>query len=198
MAFTFTVMFGIPVKMRSSNVFLRGTIYFTCLLSKYAVPKKSLTVGHLPREISRPTKYLLNRGATIVAKLTATHYKKSPLFQWGDLEIPCEVTVSMPGSIKGHMLLQCYQNMVEELYCQPKEEVIMGSFIDKNVRDIEPVRAKKRRPLKRQKNRKDAKIFETFFKRGIQWNLYKADTIRSKKKCPLYWDVRFIECFPDT
>ena len=32
----------------------------------------------------------------------------------------------------------------------------------------------------------------------IKWNLYKADTIRSKKKCPLYGDVRFIECFPKT
>ena len=29
-AFTFTVMFGIPVKIRSSNVFLRGTIFLTC------------------------------------------------------------------------------------------------------------------------------------------------------------------------
>ena len=34
--------------------------------------------------------------------------------------------------------------------------------------------------------------------RKIQWNLYKADTIRSKKKCPLYGDVRFIEFFPKT
>ena len=32
----------------------------------------------------------------------------------------------------------------------------------------------------------------------VQWNLYKADTIRSKKECPLYGDVRFIECFPKT
>ena len=39
----------------------------------------------------------------------------------------------MPGSIKGHMLLQCYQNMVDELYCQPKEEVIMVSFIEKKI-----------------------------------------------------------------
>ena len=32
----------------------------------------------------------------------------------------------------------------------------------------------------------------------VQWNLYKAGTIRSEKKCPLYEDVRFIECFPKT
>ena len=83
------------------------------------------TVGHLPREIYRPTKYLLDRGATVVAKLTATHYRRSPLFQ-GGLEIPCEITVSMPGSIKGHMLLQHYQDIVDELFCQPKDEIIMG------------------------------------------------------------------------
>ena len=125
----------------------------------------SLTVGHLPREISRPTKYLLDRGATILAKLTVTHYRKSPLFQ-GGLEIPCEATVSMSGSIKGHMLLQHYQNMVDELYCQPKEEVIMGSFVEKNVGDTEQVRAKKRKTVK--KACKDAKIFETFFKREVE------------------------------
>ena len=32
----------------------------------------------------------------------------------------------------------------------------------------------------------------------MQWNLYKADTIRSKKKFPLYGDIRFIEYFPKT
>ena len=74
----------------------------------------------------------------------------------------------MPGSIKGHMLLQRYQNMVDELYCQPKEEVIMGSFIEKNVGNIGPVRAKRGRPLKKQKARKDAKIFKTFIKRDIE------------------------------
>lgn len=106
------------------------------------------TVGHLPREISRPTKYLLDRGATVVAKLTATHYRRSPLFQ-GGLEIACEITVSMPGSIKGHMLLRRYQDMVDELYCQPKNEVIMGSFLENNVGRTEPARAKKRKCVKK-------------------------------------------------
>ena len=31
------------------------------------------------------------------------------------------------------MLIQKYKSMVEELYCQPKQEVIMGSFLKKNV-----------------------------------------------------------------
>ena len=86
-----------------------------------------LTVVHLPREISSPTKYLLDKGATIVAKLTSTHH-----FLKEVLKFP-EVKASMPGSIKVHMLLQCYQNMVDELYCQPKEEVVMVSFIEKKI-----------------------------------------------------------------
>ena len=56
------------------------------------------TVGHLAREISRSTKYLLDRGATVKAVITCSCYHRSPLFQ-GGLEIPCSVTVSMPGTI---------------------------------------------------------------------------------------------------
>ena len=55
------------------------------------------TVGHLPREISQPTKYFLDRGATVKV-VTCSYYRRSPLFQ-GGLEIPCSVTVSMPGTI---------------------------------------------------------------------------------------------------
>ena len=34
-------------------------------------------VGHLPREISRPIKFLLDRGAKVTAQLTGTHYRRS-------------------------------------------------------------------------------------------------------------------------
>lgn len=46
-------------------------------------------VGHLPREISRSTTLLLDRGAKITAKLITTHYRRSPLVQ-GGLEIVCK------------------------------------------------------------------------------------------------------------
>ena len=55
-------------------------------------------VGYLPREISRPTKYLLDRGAIVKAIITCSYYRRSPFFQ-GGLEIPCMVTVSMPETI---------------------------------------------------------------------------------------------------
>ena len=61
-------------------------------------------VGHLPREISRPTKCLIDKGAKITAKLSSIHYQRLPLFQ-GGLEIPCEATITIPASIKGHLLI---------------------------------------------------------------------------------------------
>ena len=86
------------------------------------------TVGHLPREISRPTKYLLDRGATVKAVITCSYYRRSPLFQ-GGLEIPSLVTVSMPGTIRNNLLLDRYRELVTELYCKPKDEIIIGNFL---------------------------------------------------------------------
>ena len=59
---------------------------------------KEIPVGHLPKEISRVTKYLLDRGATATATLTREHYRRSPLMQ-GGLEYPCKVSVTMPGTV---------------------------------------------------------------------------------------------------
>ena len=100
-------------------------------------------VGHLPREMSRPTKFLLDRRAKVTAQFIGTRYRISPLFQ-GGLEIPCLVTVTIPGSIKSHMLIQRYQQIVEELYCAPKEEVIMGSFLEQIVPTEDERRPKKK------------------------------------------------------
>ena len=41
------------------------------------------TVGHLPREISRPTKFLIDCGARVTAEITSFHYRKSPLLWAG-------------------------------------------------------------------------------------------------------------------
>ena len=42
--------------------------------------------------------------------------------------------------------MQCYKKMVDELYCEPKNETIMGSFIENiNVDfDIQPKKKKKK------------------------------------------------------
>ena len=41
------------------------------------------TVSHLPRDISGPAKYLIDRRAKVTAKLSSTTYRQSPLFQGG-------------------------------------------------------------------------------------------------------------------
>ena len=41
------------------------------------------------------------------------------------------------------MLIQRYHQMVEELYCAPKEEVIMGSFLEQIVPTEDEPRPKK-------------------------------------------------------
>ena len=53
--------------------------------------------------------------------------------------------------------------MVDELYCQPKEGVIMGSFIEKNDGNIEPVRAKKKKTIKKAEKTKRCKDIRNFF-----------------------------------
>ena len=86
-------------------------------------------VGHLPMEISRATKYLLERGAEVSVTITGTHYRRSPLVQ-GRLEIPCNLVASLPGySAKNHMLLQKYLEIVKNLYAEPKNKEIIGSFL---------------------------------------------------------------------
>ena len=83
-------------------------------------------VGHLPMEIARVTKFLLDRGAVIIATLNTTNYRRSPLVQ-GGLEIACKVTMRMP--IKNHMLMDRYLELVRPLYAEPKDEIILGSFL---------------------------------------------------------------------
>ena len=52
------------------------------------------TVGHLPREICRLTRFIMLHCAIVVIKVTDTQHRRSPLVQEG-LEIPVQVTVKM-------------------------------------------------------------------------------------------------------
>lgn len=97
--------------------------------------RENVIIGHLPREISRPTKHLLDRGATITAHITSEDYRKSPLFE-GGLEIKCNVTVTLPATVRGHLLLSQYEELVKELHAEPKEEIIIGSYIARAVLPI--------------------------------------------------------------
>jgi len=41
------------------------------------------TVGHLPKEISRLTSFIMLHGAIVVVKILNTHHRRSPLVQGG-------------------------------------------------------------------------------------------------------------------
>ena len=86
-----------PEQTHQRNTFDRFAI-------KVCEKDKNLIVGHLPIEISLVIKFLLDRGANVSAKLTSTHYRRSPLVQ-GGIEIPCVVTVSMPGTVINQLLM---------------------------------------------------------------------------------------------
>ena len=47
-------------------------------------------VGHIPKEISRYTRHIVEHGASVDAFVLATHHRPSPLIQ-GGLEIPFKV-----------------------------------------------------------------------------------------------------------
>ena len=94
------------------------------------VNSDKVITGPLPREISRVTKIFLDRGAIAYAELKSTHYRRSPRMK-GALEIPCKITVKLHGTVKNHMLLDRYMQLVNSIYCEPKKEVIMGSFLTK-------------------------------------------------------------------
>ena len=85
-------------------------------------------VGHLPMEISRTTKFLIDRGATVTAELTSDHYRRSPLIQ-GGLEIPCKVTAKISGTVTNLLIMEKYRQLVQELYTDPKDEELFGSFL---------------------------------------------------------------------
>ena len=84
-------------------------------------------VGHLPRKNSRVTKFLLDRRAVLQATLSTKHSRRSPLVQVG-LEIAYKVFAKMFGTIKNH-LMDRYFELVRSLYTEPKNEVILGSFL---------------------------------------------------------------------
>ena len=88
---------------------------------------KNETVGHPQMEISRVNKFLLDRGANVSTKLTSTHYRRSPPVQ-GGIEIPCVVTVTVPGTVMKQLLMERYKQLVDTNYTEPKEEKILGHF----------------------------------------------------------------------
>lgn len=135
---------------------------------KICKPDTNEIVGHLPMEISRITKFVLDRGAVCTIKIRGKHYRRSPLVQ-GGLEVPCDVTISMIGSVVNHLLLVKYESLLKELYIEPKEEEIAGTFLSLHTNDsgeLEPEeRPRRRRPtLQRQPKEVPSRDIRDMFK----------------------------------
>ena len=90
-------------------------------------PDSDEIAGQLPMEISRITKFIVNRGAKCTLKIRGMHCKRSPLAQ-GGLEVPCEVTITMIGSVVNHLLLTRCESLLKELYIEPKDKEIVDTF----------------------------------------------------------------------
>ena len=87
-------------------------------------------VGHLPREISRPTKFLLAREAVMHAEISSVKYRNSSLGQ-GELEQSCIVFISMSPTVLivlNENLVSRYKSLVASLYVGPPTEAEAGSF----------------------------------------------------------------------
>ena len=67
---------------------------FDCFAINSLEADPGRTTGNLSMEITRATKFLMNRGAKVIVKLTEIYYRRSPLVE-GGLEILCLLVVKM-------------------------------------------------------------------------------------------------------
>ena len=83
-------------------------------------------IGHLPREISRATRFFLLRGGVVHAEVMDKNHRRSPLVQ-GGLEIPVEVIVEMDATTRNRAILEKYKQIVIANYKEPGQD---GKFDD--------------------------------------------------------------------
>ena len=114
---------------------------------------KNEIVRHLSMKISRVTKFLLDSGADVSSKLTSTHYRRSG-------------SVFMPGTAINQLLMKRYKQLGETLYTEPKEEEILGTFLqleNTGEQDLAPVAPKQKKkpkcPPESDKNQKDIQSY---------------------------------------
>ena len=145
---------------------------FDIFAIKVTAPSGTI-VGHLPLEISRITKYILDRGAVVTAIITSNRYRKSPLVQ-GGLEVPCRIRVTLPTSVLNCRLMDRYESLHGDLYEEPTRDVSLGS-INPSVEPAEPTPKK----FKQKKAATVSKDIRSFFFKGTQQN---SDGQQGEKK----------------
>ena len=88
-------------------------------------------VGHIPKVISRYTRYIVEHVASIDAFVLATHHRPSPLIQ-GGLEIPIKLVVKLTDNEANSARLPKYCKFVDENYKEP----VNGKFADDTERSL--------------------------------------------------------------
>ena len=110
----------------------------------FAIAIKKTTgeiVGHLPMNISRVTKYLMDRGARFTVALSSSQCCVSPLVQ-GGLEIPCEVGIYLTATPRKNELVGIYNNLIQpQIYSRP-ERFMIASFLQTSIEVSTPLTAK--------------------------------------------------------
>ena len=82
-------------------------------------------VGHIPKEISRHTRYNVEHGVSVDAFVLATHHRPSALIQ-GGLEITVKLVVKLTDNKVNSAKLQKYRKFVDKNYREPVD----GKFAD--------------------------------------------------------------------
>ena len=77
-------------------------------------------VGHLPREISRCTRFLISRGGNVKVTVIDSKHRRSPLVQ-GGLEIPVTVCIELDSTSKNKEPINgnfddCTKDILRDLY----------------------------------------------------------------------------------
>ena len=110
-------------------------------------------VGHFSMEISRTTHFILQRGTTVSANICQKHYNGTSLVQ-GGLEVPCQITVCIPGSVVNHRRWSRCETLLRNLNIEPKDGEIMGTFlfITESLREAEPLQPQRKKNKERKLN----------------------------------------------
>ena len=102
------------------------------------VDERGETVEHLPKRISRVTRYFLDRGISMHCKLTSRHYRCSPLVQ-GGLKIKCEVVINSRATVLQPRLTAYYLELIQNLYTEPVEERVIGELVFSFAMTLPPI-----------------------------------------------------------
>ena len=70
----------------------------------------------------------MNRETIVSAQLSSEHYLRSPI----GMEVARKVTVKIPGTCVNILLMEKYKQLVQQFYIEPKNEEILGLFLQAN------------------------------------------------------------------